>query len=86
MDAVCVQCKELIKKEVNERIQLVLEKGSELKAEEIRLEEVKRELEESAKKVQEQNVATSTTVKDSLRSAFRVFVFIHLLPCRLESS
>ena len=84
MDAVCVQCKELIKKEVNERIQWVLEKESELKAEEIRLEEVKRELEESAKKVQQQNVATTTTAKDSLRSTFRVFVFIHLLPCRLK--
>ena len=66
VDAACVQHEELIKKEVDERIQWVLARENELKAEEIRLEEVKRELEESAKKVQQQNAAATTTVKGSL--------------------
>jgi hypothetical protein len=64
----CVQREELIKKEVDERIQWVLARENELKAEEMRLEEVKRELEESTKKVQQQNAATTTTTKGSLRS------------------
>jgi len=50
VDAACVQREELIK-EVEERIQWVLARESELKAEEICLEEVERELEASAKKL-----------------------------------
>jgi len=66
VDAACVQREELIKKEVDERIQWVLAKETELKAEEIRLEEVKRELDENAKKVQQQSAATTTTGKGLL--------------------
>jgi hypothetical protein len=77
VDAACVQREELIKKEVDERIQWVLARESELKAEEIRLEEVKRELEESAKKVQHQNAPTTTTAKGSLNCLIRVFVFAY---------
>jgi hypothetical protein len=70
-----VQREKLIKKEVDERIQWVLARESELKAEEIRLEEMKRELEESAKKVQHQNAPTTTTAKGSL-SCFVRFFFV----------
>ena len=55
-DAACVQREELIKKEVDVRIQWVLTRENELKAEEIGLEEAKGELEESTTKVQQQNV------------------------------
>ncbi|KIM36198.1 hypothetical protein M413DRAFT_14052 [Hebeloma cylindrosporum] len=59
VDAACVQREELIKKEVDERIQWVLARENELKAEETRLEELKKELEESTKKVQQQGAATT---------------------------
>ena len=65
------------KKEVDEWIQWVLARERKLKAEEIRLEEVKGELEESAKKVQQQNVATTTTAKGSLSCLIRFFVFTY---------
>ena len=84
VDAACVQREELIKKEVDERIQRVLARENELKAEEIRLEVVKRESEESAKKAQQQNAATTTATKGSLRSLIRVFVIAYSLPCRPE--
>jgi len=62
---------------VDERIQIqwVLAKESELKVEEIMLEEVKRELEESAKKVQWQSTATTKTAQGLLTYLIRVFVF-----------
>ena len=82
VDAACVQREELIKKEVDERIQWVLARENELKAQEIRLEEVKRELEESAKKAQQQSATAMTTAKGSLRSIIRVFIFTQRLPCR----
>jgi hypothetical protein len=77
VDAACVQREELIKKEVDERIQWALARESELKAEEIRLEEVKRASEESAKKVQQQNAATTTTAKGSLSCLIRFSVFVY---------
>ena len=52
VDAACLRREELIK-EVDVRIQWVLAKENELKAEEMRLEELKWELEESAKKVEQ---------------------------------
>jgi len=84
VDAVCVQREELIKKEVDERIKWVLARENKLKAEEMQLEEVKRELEESTKKVQQQNAATATTTKGSLRSYIRDFVIAYSLPCSPE--
>ena len=75
--AACVQQGELIMKEVDEQIQWVLARENGLKAEEMRLEEVKKELEETAKKVQQQSAATMTTTKGSLRSFIRVFVITH---------
>ena len=77
VDAACLQREQLIKKEVDERIQWVLARESELKAEEIRLEVVKRELEESAKKVQQQSSATTTTAKGLLSCLIRVFVLTY---------
>jgi hypothetical protein len=59
----------------------VLTRENELNAEEIRLEDVKRVLEESAEKVQQQNAPTTTKAKGSLRSTIRAFIFIHRLPC-----
>jgi microcompartment protein CcmL/EutN len=79
----CVQRDKLIT-EVDERIQWVLARENELEAEEVRLEEAKRGLEESAKKVQQKNVATTTTMKGSLKSFIRVLVFTHQLPCRRD--
>jgi len=80
-DAACVQCEELIKEEVDERIQWVLTRENELKVEEIQLEEVKSELEESAEEVQQQNAPTTTMAKGSLASTIRAFIFIHRLLC-----
>ena len=77
VDAACAQREELIKKEVDERIQWFLARESELKAEEIRLEEVKRELEESAKKVQQQSAATTITAKGLLSCLIRIFDFTY---------
>jgi NIMA (never in mitosis gene a)-related kinase len=65
VDAACVQREELIKKEVDDRIQWILVRENDLKAEETRLLEVRRELEEGTKKVQ-QHSATTTT-RGSLR-------------------
>jgi hypothetical protein len=48
-----------------------------VKVEEIRLEEVKRELEESAKKVQQQNAVTTTMAKGSLGCLIPFFVFTY---------
>ena len=76
VDAACVQREELIKKEVDERIQWVLAKETELKAEEIRLEEVKRELDENTKKVQQQSGATTTTGKGLLRCLIQVLTLL----------
>ena len=47
-------------------------------------EEVKRELEESTKKVQQQNAATVTTTKGSLRSYILDFIIAYSLPCSPE--
>jgi len=77
VDAACLQREELIKKEVDARIQWVLAKENELKTEEMRLEEVKRELEESAKKVQQQSAAAIATAKGSLGCLVRVFDCAH---------
>ena len=76
VNAACLQREELIKKEVDARIQWVLAKENELKAEEVRLEEVKRELEESAK-LQQQSAAATTTGKGSLSCLVRVFGCAH---------
>ena len=72
VDAACLQREELIKKEVDARVQWVLAKENELRAEEMRLEVVKRELEESAK-VQQQSTAATTTAKGSLSRLVQVF-------------
>ena len=72
VDAAYAQREELIK-EVNEQIQWVLARGNELKTEEIRLEEGTRELEESAKKVQQQSAATTTAAKGLLSCLIRIF-------------
>ena len=76
VDAACVHREELIKKEVDERIQWVLAKETELKAEEIRLEEVKRELDENAKKVQQQSAATTTMGKGLLQCLIQVLTLL----------
>ena len=76
VDAACLRREELIKTEVDERIQWALAKENELKAEEMRLEEVKRELEESTK-VQQQSVAATTTARGSLNCLVRVFHCAH---------
>lgn len=71
VDTACLRREELIKMEVDERIQWVLAKEDELKVEEMRLEVVKRELEESAK------VAAMSTAKGSLSCPVRVFDCAH---------
>ena len=76
VDAACLQRKELIRTEVDARIQWVLAKESELKAEEMRLEELKRELEETVK-VQRRSAAATTTAKGSLSCLIRVFDCAH---------
>jgi len=48
-----------------------------LKAEEIRPKEAKRELEESAKKVQQQSAATTITAKGSLTPLIQFSVFTY---------
>jgi len=65
VDAACVQRAELIKKEVDDTSSGSSPKENELKAEEIRLEEGKSELEENANKVQQQSAATTTAAKGS---------------------
>ena len=77
VDAACLQREELIKKEVDERIQWVLAKESELKAEEVRLEEVERELEDSAKRMRQQSTMATTTAKGSSRSLVQFFDCTH---------
>ena len=77
VDAACLQREELIKKEVDARIQWVLAKENELKTEEMRLDELKKELEESVKKVQQQSAAATTAAKGSLRCLVRVFDCAH---------
>jgi len=76
VDAACLQREELIKKEVDERIQWVVAKENELKAEEMKLE-VKRELVEGTKKVQRQSAAATTTAKGLLSCLVRVFDRTH---------
>jgi len=72
VDAACLRREELMRTEVDARIQWVLGKEKELKTEEMRLEEVKRELEESVQ-VQQQYAAVTTTAKGSLSCLVRVF-------------
>ena len=74
VDAACLQREELIKNEVDERIQWVLARENELKSEETRLDELRRELEESAKKVQQQG---TTTTARGLLIEFCLFLRIY---------
>jgi len=84
VDAACLQCEELIKKEVDECVQWVLAKETELKPEEIRLEVVKRELDENAKKVQQQGAATTTKGKGLLRCLIQFWNLLICLKYRKE--
>ena len=72
VDAACLRREELIRTEVDARIQWVLAKESELKVEEMRLEEVKRELEETAK-VQQQSAVATKTAKGSFKLSYSGF-------------
>ena len=76
VDAACLRREELIMMEVDARIQWALAKENELKAEEMWLEDVKRECEESAK-VQQQSAAATTTAKGSLSYLARAFECAH---------
>jgi len=73
--AACLQRKQLINEE-DQRIQQVLARERELKAEEIR-PGAKRELEDSAKKVQPQSTERMTKVKRLLSHLIRAFVFTY---------
>lgn len=75
--------RELIKKEVDERIQWVLTRENMLKAEKIRLE-VRRVPEESAEKVQQQNAPITTLAKGLL--FVLSFLFIGYPVCRPEGA
>jgi len=82
VDAACLRREELIRTEVDARIQWVLAKESELKVEEMRLEEVKRELEETAK-VQQQSAVATKTAKGSFKlsySGFRLCSWVRHCP------
>jgi hypothetical protein len=85
VDAACLQREELIKNEVDARIQWVLAKENELKAEEMRLEEVKRELEEGTKKVQRQSALATTTATGLLSYLVWVFDRIHRFEIILQA-
>jgi len=72
VDAACLRREELVRTELDARIQWVLGKEKEFKTEEMRLEELKRELEESVQ-VQQQYAAATTTAKGSLSCLVQVF-------------
>ena len=59
--AACVEREELIKKEVDARIQWVLARENQLKSEETKLQEMMRVGEESSKKVQQHSVGRAVT-------------------------
>ncbi|KAF9547932.1 Pkinase-domain-containing protein [Agrocybe pediades] len=63
VDQACAQREQLIRKEVDERIQWVIHRETELRAEETRLEEAKADLEANMKKF-EQNMASAKGRKD----------------------
>ena len=74
--AACVQREELIKRG-RRTDSMGPHEGERVEGGGMRLEGVKKELEETAKKAQQQSAATTTTTKGSLRSFIRVFVITH---------